>query len=286
MTQPWDPTILAIPLFIGLLALEAWVARRRQARVFEGKDTAASLTMGVGSVVINLGWKGVVFASWVWLHERAPVDLGRGVLGWTAAMVGIDFAYYWFHRLHHEVRFLWAAHVTHHSSTRYNLATALRQTWTPVTGLVFYAPLPLLGIDPALLATAYGLNLLYQFWIHTELIDRLGPLEWVLNTPSHHRVHHGTNVQYLDRNHGGILIVWDRLFGTFEPERERVVYGLTKNIGSYNPVWIAFHEFVAIARDVLRPGTLGVRLRYLLAPPGWSPDGSTLTASQMRARAS
>lgn len=284
MSQPYDLTVIAIPVFIGLLTLEAAIARRRHVRVFEGKDTAASLTMGVGSVVINLGWKGVVFACWVWLHERSPFDLGRGIVGWTAAMVGIDFAYYWFHRLHHEVRFLWAAHVTHHSSTRYNLATALRQTWTPVTALVFYAPLPLLGIDPVLLATAYGLNLLYQFWIHTELIDRLGPLEWVLNTPSHHRVHHGTNVQYLDRNHGGILIVWDRLFGTFEPERERVVYGLTKNIGSYNPLWIAFHEFVGIARDLLRSNSLVTRLKYLVAPPGWSPDGSTLTSTQMRAR--
>jgi len=283
MTKPYDLTIIAIPAFIGLLVLEAVVARRRRARVFEPKDTAASLTMGIGSVVINVGWKSVAFACYVWLFERSPFDLGRGFVGWTAAILGVDFAYYWFHRLHHEVRFLWAAHVTHHSSTRYNLATALRQTWTPITGLVFYAPLPLLGIDPVLLATAYGLNLLYQFWIHTELIDRLGPLEWVLNTPSHHRVHHGTNVQYLDRNHAGILIVWDRLFGTFEPERERVVYGLTKNIESYNPVWIAFHEFVAIARDLLRPNPWAVRLMYLLAPPGWSPDGSTLTSGQLRA---
>ncbi|MCX5739849.1 MAG: sterol desaturase family protein, partial [Proteobacteria bacterium] len=200
-----------------------------------------------------------------------------------AALLADDFCYYWFHRLHHEVRFFWAAHVTHHSSQRYNLATALRQSWSPMTALPFYAPLPLLGFDPLMLVTVHAINLLYQFWIHTELIDRLGPFEWVFNTPSHHRVHHASNPIYLDRNYAGILIIWDRLFGTFEPEREAPIYGLTKNISTYNPVRIAFHEWVAVMRDALRPNPLAVRIGYLVNPPGWSPDGSSLTAAQMRA---
>jgi hypothetical protein len=152
-----------------------------------------------------------------------------------------------------------------------------------MTSLPFYAPLALLGFHPVMLATVHGLNLLYQFWIHTETIDRLGPLEAVLNTPSHHRVHHASNVAYLDRNYGGILIVWDRLFGTFEPEVEPPVYGLTKNLETRNPLAIAFHEFIAIARDLAKPNPLSVRLGLLLQPPGWSPDGSTRTARELRA---
>jgi hypothetical protein len=152
-----------------------------------------------------------------------------------------------------------------------------------MTTLPFQAPLALLGIDPLMIVTVHGINLIYQFWIHTETIDRLGPLEAVLNTPSHHRVHHASNPVYLDRNYGGILIVWDRLFGTFEPEREKPIYGLTKNIRSYNPLYIAYHEAFAVLRDALRPNPLAVRLGYLLNPPGWSPDGSTHTASEMRA---
>jgi sterol desaturase/sphingolipid hydroxylase (fatty acid hydroxylase superfamily) len=268
---PVDLTVVAIPAFLVLLVVEAVVAARRGRAVFEARDTMASLAMGVGSVVVNLGWKGVVFVAYEGLYRYSPLDLGHGPLAWLAALVGVDVCYYWFHRLHHEVRILWAAHVAHHSSLRYNFATALRQTWTPMTGLLFYAPLPLLGIDPVLVLASYGVNLLYQFWIHTELIDRLGPLEWILNTPSHHRVHHGSNRRYLDRNHGGILIVWDRLFGTFEPEGEPVRYGLTRNLGSYNPLRIAFHEFVDIARDVRGARSLRERLAYCFAPPGWTP---------------
>jgi sterol desaturase/sphingolipid hydroxylase (fatty acid hydroxylase superfamily) len=214
-------------------------------------------------------------------HENALVDLGDGPWAFAAALIAVDFAYYWFHRLHHEVRVLWASHVPHHSSQRYNLSTALRQSWTPFTGLPFYLPLAFF-FSPAQIATAYGINLLYQFWIHTELIDRLGPLEWVFNTPSHHRVHHGANVQYLDRNYGGILIVWDRWFGSFEPERERVRYGLTKNIQSFNPVYAAFHEFVAVLRDALRAPSLRDAAGYLLRPPGWKPAGAGATATDLK----
>jgi sterol desaturase/sphingolipid hydroxylase (fatty acid hydroxylase superfamily) len=195
-----------------------------------------------------------------------------------------DFVYYWWHRASHEVRLLWAAHENHHSSRHYNLSTALRQSWTtPFTTVPFYVFLPLLGFHPFMVATQVGVSLLYQFWLHTELVGRLGPFEWLFNTPSHHRVHHGTNLEYLDRNHGGILILWDRLFGTFEPERAPVRYGLTKNIDTFSPFRIAFHEWASMARQAWSGRGLREALGYVLLPPGWSPDGSTLTASQLRA---
>ncbi len=278
-----DWTEPAIPVFIAALLLERWLAKRRGRDLYERRDMWTSLAMGVGSVVIGIAWGVAAVPIYRFCFEHRFLDLGEGPAVFVAALVADDFAYYWFHRLHHEVRVLWASHVPHHSSQRYNLSTALRQSWTPMTGLPFYAPLALLGFEPLLIVTVHSINLLYQFWIHTELIDKLGPLEWVFNTPSHHRVHHGSNVQYLDRNYAGILIVWDRLFGSFEPEREPVRFGLTKNIATYSPLRVAFDEFVAAFRAALRPGSLRARLGYLFAPPGWSPDGTSLTATQMRA---
>jgi sterol desaturase/sphingolipid hydroxylase (fatty acid hydroxylase superfamily) len=276
-----DLTILAIPAFLGLLALEYATARRRGREIQEMRDTATSLSLGVGSLFAGAAWKTAPAGLYFGAHEHALVDLGDGPWAFAAALVAVDFAYYWFHRLHHEVRVLWASHVPHHSSQRYNLSTALRQSWTPFTGLPFYLPLAFF-FSPAQIATAYGINLLYQFWIHTELIDRLGPFEHVFNTPSHHRVHHGANVEYLDRNYGGILIVWDRWFGTFEPERAPVRYGLTKNIQSANPVYAAFHEFVAVLRDALRAGSLRDAFGFLLQPPGWRPNGTGATATDLK----
>jgi sterol desaturase/sphingolipid hydroxylase (fatty acid hydroxylase superfamily) len=279
-----DLTVLAIPAFLGLLALELALARARGRAIQETRDTATSLSLGVGSLFFAAAWKTVSAGLYVGVHERTPFALGEGAWAFAGALVAVDFAYYWFHRLHHEVRVLWASHVPHHSSQRYNLATALRQSWTPFTGLPFYLPLALF-FSPLQIATAYGVNLLYQFWIHTELIGRLGPLERVLNTPSHHRVHHGANVRYLDRNYAGILIVWDRWFGSFEPEGERVRYGLTKNIESGNPVYAAFHEFGAVFRDALSARSLRDALGYLLRPPGWKPNGAGATASDLKRHA-
>jgi sterol desaturase/sphingolipid hydroxylase (fatty acid hydroxylase superfamily) len=275
-----DLTLVAIPLFLALLVVEAVVAARRGQRIHEASDTAASLAMGVGSILAGAAWKGVLVAITFFLHERRLFDLGTGAGVFVLALLADDFLYYWFHRTHHEVRVLWASHVPHHSSQRYNLGTALRQSWTPFTSLPFALPLPLLGFDPALLVTVHSINLLYQFWIHTETIGRLGPLERVLNTPSHHRVHHASNPRYLDRNYGGILIVWDRLFGTFEAESEEeaVVYGLTKNIGTRNPLRIAFHEWGAALRDAARARDLRSALGHLLQPPGWRPPRESASA--------
>ncbi|MEZ5096034.1 MAG: sterol desaturase family protein [Nocardioides sp.] len=205
------------------------------------------------------------------LFARSPLDLGGGAAAWAAAILGWDFLYYWNHRASHESRWLWAMHVVHHSSERYNLSTALRQPVAEgLTLSIPYGLLALAGVRPGLIEQARGINLIYQFWIHTEAIRRLGWVERWFNTPSHHRVHHGSNSQYLDRNHGSILIVWDKLFGTFEEEAEPVVYGLTTNVESYNPARIATHEWVDIAEDVASATTWRDRWSYLLRPPGWA----------------
>ncbi|HEU5061305.1 MAG TPA: sterol desaturase family protein [Kofleriaceae bacterium] len=257
--------------------------RRAGARGFERRDTAASLAMGLGNVAVAAALKGTTFALMSWAHRFAPVELGDAWWVWVLLVPAEDLCYYLFHRAHHEVRLFWAAHVNHHSSRHYNLSTALRQSWTtPLTGPWFWLPLALVGFRPDQILLVQAVSLIYQFWLHTEHIGRLGPLEWILNTPSHHRVHHGRNLAYLDRNYGGIFIVWDRLFGTFEPEREPVDYGLTKNLDSHNPIRIAFHDWQALARDLVRAPDLRARLGYLLAPPGWSHDGATATARQLR----
>ena len=276
-----DLTVLASPLFLALLGLEFVIARRQGRDVFASPDTWTSLSLGVGSLFAGAAWKTASAGLYLSAFEHRVLDLGDGPFAFAAAFVAVDFAYYWFHRLHHEVRVLWASHVPHHSSQRYNLATALRQSWTPFTGLPFYLPLAFV-FSPAQILTAYSLNLLYQFWIHTELIGRLGPFEWVFNTPSHHRVHHGANVEYLDRNYAGVFIVWDRWFGSFEPERAPVRYGLTKNITSFNPVYAAFHEFAAVLRDAATAGSLRDAAGYLLRPPGWKPNGAGATATDLK----
>jgi sterol desaturase/sphingolipid hydroxylase (fatty acid hydroxylase superfamily) len=280
-----DLVHLAIPAFFALMLFEAAVGAAQRRSLYVGADTAASLAMGLGNVVVNLGWKGAELAAFSAVYALSPLrgaGLEASPAAWGVLLVAYDFAYYWNHRLGHEVRLFWASHVVHHSSQQYNLSTALRQTWTPMTSIVFYLPLAFAGFPPAMILTVGAVNLLYQFWIHTQAIGRLGPLEWLLNTPSHHRVHHGSNVDYLDRNYGGILIVWDRWLGTFEPEAEPVRYGLTRNLETHHPVRIAFHEWAALARDVARARSWREAAARALRPPGWSPDGSTRTARELR----
>ena len=270
--------LYAIPAFVVLLVLEVLWARHERPglRGYEARDTATSLTMGIVNVVISAFTKAATYAILVWLYQHRVFTVGTGVLAWVLLFFAEDFCYYWFHRASHEVRFFWAAHVNHHSSTHYNLSTALRQSWTtPFTGPIFWWPLALLGFEPWMIVTQQAISLLYQFWLHTEAIGRLPrPIEWFFNTPSHHRVHHGSNIEYLDRNHAGILVIWDRLFGTFEPERAPVDYGLTKNIGTFHPVRVAFHEWRALFTDVRRARCLRDALGYAFGPPGWSPDGA------------
>lgn len=270
--------LYATPAFLLLMALEiAWAKRRmNEARAgdpgivgYELRDTAASLSMGVGSLVVGVVAAFARVPAFAWLYEHRVTDLTGAWWSWPVLILAEDLCYYWFHRLHHEVRVLWAAHVAHHSSQHYNLSTALRQPWlTALTGPIFWAPLPLLGFTPLMILTAQSVSLIYQFWLHTESVGKLGPLEAVLNTPSHHRVHHGTNPEYLDKNHGGIFIIWDRLFGTFAPEDARVRYGLTTNISGFSPLHIFWHELGAMLRDLRNARGLREAATAVFGRPG------------------
>ncbi len=244
--------------------------------VLDGTPTLRRVTGGVAvaavaSTALTVATTWSAQTSGTRLFALTRRDLGTGLLANAVALLGWDAIYYWNHRFNHESRWLWAMHVVHHSSERYNLSTALRQPVAEgLTMSVPYGLLALAGVRPSVIENARALNLIYQFWIHTEAVRSIGWLEKVLNTPSHHRVHHGSNSRYLDRNHGSILIVWDRLFGTFEEEGEPVVYGLTKNIGTFNPAVIATHEWRDIARDVAGSASWRDRWSFLLRGPGWA----------------
>jgi sterol desaturase/sphingolipid hydroxylase (fatty acid hydroxylase superfamily) len=270
----------AIPFFVLLLVLEYLSFRQVRAENegligYEPRDTRTSLTMGLGNVVINFAWKFAVLAAYVAIYELTPLRLSADDWWvWVLLFFADDFSYYWFHRISHESRGFWASHVVHHSSQHYNLSTALRQTWVPMTYFPFWLWMPAVGFEPWMVLLAQAWSLIYQFWIHTEKIRKLPRwFEAIFNTPSHHRVHHGVNDQYLDRNYGGILIIWDRLFGTYEPEGERVRYGLTTQLRTHRPVRVAFHEYIAMWHDIKRAARFRDKLGVVFRGPGWTPPG-------------
>lgn len=287
-----SPTLWAIPFFVATVAGE-WLWSTRNSRIrYDTKDAVTSLLLGTGSLVAGVLTGGMVLALSLWVYEYRLFDFQ---ISWTnglwlipIAFILDDFAYYWFHRTAHRIRWFWAAHVIHHSSRHYNLTTALRQTWTGFFALsfIFRMPLFFLGFPPALIFFLAGLNLVYQYWIHTEAIDRMPRwFEAVMNTPSHHRVHHATNPRYLDRNYAGVFITWDKMFGTFEPETadEKIEYGIVKNLTSHNVLWAAFHEWIGIAKD-LWEAPWRYKLNYLIKSPGWSHDGSRENSETIKAR--
>jgi sterol desaturase/sphingolipid hydroxylase (fatty acid hydroxylase superfamily) len=284
----FSPVDYAIPAFILLILIEMVIAQRRDPTRYEAKDTLTSLLLGTGSTVAGALTGGIVFALALKLYELRLFEIGWLWWAWPLCFVLDDLAYYWAHRTGHRVRWFWAAHVNHHSSQHYNLSTALRQTWTGFIALsfIFRIPLALIGFHPAMILFCGAINLIYQFWIHTEAIGRLPRwFEAVMNTPSHHRVHHAVNPRYLDRNYAGTFIIWDRMFGTFaaEVDDDRPRYGIVKQLGSFNLLWAAFHEWVGIARDVWA-APWRHKLSYLWRPPGWTHDGSRLTSDMIRAK--
>ena len=240
---------------------------------YEKNDTAGSLGLLVGSILMGFALDGAYrkIHGFLFRHRLSNFGSRRGSI--ITAMIVWDFLYYWNHRWMHRVRLFWADHAAHHSGRRYNLSTALRQSWNGYLTTWVYWPMPLFGFQYSSFVKARQLNLLYQYWIHTEAIDRLPDwVEKIFNTPSHHRVHHGANKQYIDKNYAGILIIWDRMFKTFEPEIRQLQYGLTKNIRTNNPVKMAYGELAQIAKDVAQSDNFNERLRYVFAAPGWSPD--------------
>ena len=275
----------AVPVFFLLIGVELVAALWQHRHAYRLHDSLNDLSCGITEQMVGLFLKGLLFAGYLGTYAYATgaginlVDVESYSPGgkWLAAIVlflGVDFAYYWFHRIAHEFNAPWAGHVVHHSSEDYNLAVALRQgTFQGLFSWVFYLPLALAGFPPAWFAAMSSFDTLYQFWIHTRLIGKLGPLEWVFNTPSHHRVHHARNPKYLDKNYAGTLIIWDRMFGTFQAEEEEPVYGLVKPSNSWNPLWANLHVWNELFRDAWLAPRWSDKLRIWFMPPGWRPEG-------------
>ena len=287
MQIPEIPNLIhyAIPFFIVTVILEIILTIKIKLDEYEFKDAGSSILMGLGNVFIGLFTKGIVLGVFLFLYQYRFFTIPFAWWSWLILLFAEDLCYYWFHRISHESRLFWASHVVHHSSQKYNLSTALRQTWSgSFYSFVFWIPLLLIGFHPIMVMTQMAISLIYQYWIHTELIKKMPNwFEAVFNTPSHHRVHHATNPQYLDRNHAGIFIIWDKLFGTFEPEIEKPVYGLVKNIETYNPIKIAFLEWVNMFRDFSFSKTSFLnKVKYLIKPPGWKHDGTGVLSSDLR----
>jgi sterol desaturase/sphingolipid hydroxylase (fatty acid hydroxylase superfamily) len=287
MMEPTDdPVVYAIPFFLLAIGTELFINWKEQHNLYERKEALSSIGMGLGSLVINIVMKGLAFGAYTYLYQFRVFNFGWAWWAWILILFADDFTFYWHHRLSHEIRILWAAHVNHHSSQTLNLATALRQSWAEQLYKYFWwFWLPLVGFPPLMILMMMSVSLIYQYWVHTELIKKLPRwFEFFFNTPSHHRVHHASNVRYMDQNHAGILIIWDRLFGSFTEERneEKPVYGITTNINTYNLLKIASHEFVDVWADVKRAPKFSDKLKYIFYPPGWSHDGPDHRARTLR----
>lgn len=283
-----EPSLYVLPLFFVAIALEALWSYRKSLGWYRPRDTLASLAMLLASAIVEFLPKLLALVLMVKLHDISPLRdiVGRQWWAWLALFFLEDLTFYWFHRANHEVRLFWAGHVNHHSSQQYNFGTALRQgVGERVHKYLFWLWLPLLGFDPIMIMVMIAISLFYQFWLHTHAVERMPVLfEAVFNTPSHHRVHHGSNVRYLDRNHGGVLIIWDKLFGTFSPEldEEPVVFGLTTNIETDNPLKVLSHEYRSIWGNLKDAKSWGDRWRYLYMAPGWSHNGPDKRAKILR----
>lgn len=268
-----DAIALAIPFFFLLMGLElawsAWSGRK----VYRFNDFVANLGCGIGSQVVGAFSKTLVFLVYMAVYEHARLfTLPNTVLTWLVTFLLIDVLYYWFHRLSHEVNFLWAAHIVHHQSEEYNLSVALRQSWWQgLFSFWFYVPVALLGVHPIIIVSVGAFVTLYQFWIHTRAIGDMGLLEHILNTPSNHRVHHGSDPKYIDRNHAGTLIIWDKLFGTYQKEEEEPVYGITTPLGTWDPLKANFHYWGELIVQAQRCTRWKDKVLTFLKPPGWRP---------------
>jgi sterol desaturase/sphingolipid hydroxylase (fatty acid hydroxylase superfamily) len=280
-----DPIAIAVPGFFALIGVELAVARKKGARVYRLADSITDLSCGVSSQIEAMFMAAMQLAVYTLVFARFKIVELHGWQAWLVAFIGVDFFYYWWHRLSHEVNFLWAAHVVHHQSEDYNLAVALRQSITTGwSALPFYLPLAVLGVPPLVYAITHALSTLYQFWIHTQLVGKIrGPIDWILNLPSHHRVHHAVNPQYLDKNYAATLIVWDRIFGTYVEEEEACVFGITKPLASFNPLWAQVHYFIDLGRRTIRLHGLD-RLRVWLASPAWFGRGEEKYSADIHTR--
>jgi sterol desaturase/sphingolipid hydroxylase (fatty acid hydroxylase superfamily) len=280
-----DPSVAYIPVF-GIFILWEWYFLYKQGKsdLYKKEDTIANLSLGTGSLIIGIFTKAIELIIYSYLNKFALFKIEDSIwYWWIVLIIADDFVYYWFHRFAHEVRFFWGSHSVHHSSEEYNFSVALRQTWVdPFYNFIFWVPLALIGFPAPMMLLIKEAAKIYGFYSHTTVVKKLGILEYIFCTPSHHRVHHAVNIKYLDRNHGNIFIVWDRLFGTFEEEKESPVFGLTENIKTNNLPKIVSHEYKALWKDVKKAPDLKTKLKYIFMPPGWTHNGELKTSNELR----
>lgn len=272
--MPVNYIALSIPIFFLLIGVELGYTIYKKLGYYRLNDSLSNLSQGIGSQLVGIFLKTATFFSYLYIYNHWRFyEFPSTIWTWLILFIGVDFFYYWFHRMSHEVNALWAAHIVHHQSEEYNLTVALRQSWFQAGfSWVFYLPLAFAGFEPIMFLTVSAFNTIYQFWIHTRAIGDMGPLEWIINTPSHHRVHHGSNPKYIDKNHAGTLIIWDRIFGSFQKEEEEVVYGITKPLASWNPIWANFHYWFDLTETAGKSRNFKDKINVFIKPPGWFPD--------------
>lgn len=281
--------LISTPIYVIIIGLELLLSHLQHRKSYTWWDTATNVYLMLLNGGIDLGFRIVSMAVLNYFYLHAITSIHSAIFYWLVLFIAEDFIYYWLHRFDHEIRLFWAVHVTHHSSEKYNFTVGFRSSvFQPLYRFIYFIPLPFLGFKPVDILFVYAATQIWGIFVHTEYIRKMGWLEYVMVTPSHHRVHHGSNPKYLDKNMGMFLIIWDKLFGTFQPEipaeqYKPITYGLTKNLENPGPVSIVFHEWAQIWKDMTQKGIgLTTRLHYLFGPPGWSHDGSRQTSEQMR----
>ena len=262
---------IGAPIVLAMIFLEILVSNFRNQNFYKRGDTLCTVGLLLGNIIVAFAIKGIVLAFHIYLYQFRVFDFVNEVpiwALWTMTFISIDLVFYVYHRMSHRTRFLWAIHLSHHSSEEMNFAVSFRQAWFgPISKIPFFMILPLLGFDPTIIAVAGVISTLWGIVGHTQVIGKLGPLEWIFNTPSHHRVHHGSNKQYIDKNYGNLLIIWDRMFGTFEPEQEEVKFGLVNNVNTFNPVKVTFMAWVSMINELKQKNSLSEVIKVIFGPP-------------------
>ena len=262
---------IGIPIVLAMIFVEILISNWQQKNYYKTQDTLCTIGLLAGNIIVAFSIKGLILALHFYLYQYKILELSGMLplwLFWILTFVVIDLVFYIYHRMSHRIRFLWAIHLSHHSSEEMNFAVSFRQAWFgPISKIPFFMALPLLGFDPTIIAAAGVISTLWGIVGHTQIVGRLGFVEWIFNTPSHHRVHHGSNEQYIDKNYGNLLIIWDRMFGTFEPEKEKVSFGLVNNVNTFNPTKITFMAWSSMIEDIKNKQSLSEVLRIIFGPP-------------------
>ena len=262
---------IGLPIILAMILVETLISGLNKKSLYKNKDTLCTSGLLLGNILMGFAIKGATFGLHIFLYQFRIFDLANVIplwAMWLMTFILIDFVFYIYHRFSHRVRFLWAIHMSHHSSEEMNFAVSMRQAWLgPISKIPFFIVLPLLGLDPTIIAVAGVISTLWGVVGHTQIVGKLGPLEWILNTPSHHRVHHGANAEYIDKNYGNLLIIWDRMFGTFEPEKAKVKYGLVNNVSTFNPIKITFMGWQSMMLDIKKAKNYKEVFSTIFGPP-------------------